>query len=64
MKTYTVFGRAIVEVSMEIEAENMEEALKKANESELHIESFQNSSRIYPVDDPIDWNYVEENYYT
>lgn len=34
MKTYTVFGKAIVEVSMGIEAENMENALRKANESE------------------------------
>ena len=29
METYTVFGNAIVEISMEIEAENKEEAIKK-----------------------------------
>jgi len=59
MKLYTVFGKAIVEVSMEIEAENMEEALKTANDSGKYIDSFINSDRI-SSDDPVEWNYVEE----
>lgn len=60
MKTYTVFGKTMVEVSMEIEAENAEEALKKANESGKSFESFA-ICRQYSSDDPIEWNYVEEN---
>ncbi len=59
MKTYTVFGKVMVEVSMEIDAENMEEALKKANESGKNFESFA-LSREYSSNEPIEWNYVEE----
>lgn len=59
MKTYTVFGKAIVEVSMEVEANSMDEALKMANESGMYFESFENSNRI-SSDDPIEWNYAEE----
>ncbi len=59
MKTYTVFGRVMVEVSMEIDAENMEEALKKANESGKSFEGFALSGK-YSSDKPIEWNFVEE----
>ena len=59
MKTYTVFGKAIVEVSMEIEANSMDEALKMANDSGTYFSNFENSNRI-SSDDPIIWNYVEE----
>ena len=59
MKTYTVFGKAVVEVSMEIDAENAEEALKIANDSRKNFDSFIYSNRI-SSDDPIEWNYVEE----
>lgn len=59
MKTYTVFGKVMVEVSMEIEAENEEEALKKANESCKTFSSFQYSDRIYS-DEFIKWDYIEE----
>ena len=60
MKTYTVFGKVIVEVSMEIEAKNIEEALKTANESDKTFSSFEYSDRVYS-DEPIEWNYVEES---
>lgn len=59
MKTYTVFGKAIVEVSMEIEADSMDEALKMANDSGTYFSNFENSNRI-SSDDPIEWNYAEE----
>lgn len=60
METYTVFGNAIVEISMEIEAENKEEAIKKLNEQNLFINSFFGSARISPAYRPIEWNYAEK----
>lgn len=59
METYTVFGNAIVEISMEIEAENKEEAIKKLNEQNLFINSFFGSARLY-ADSSIEWNYAEK----
>jgi len=59
MKIYTVFGKVIVEVSMKIEAENLDDALKIANESGKTFSSFEHSGRVYS-DEPIEWNYVEE----
>ena len=59
MKTYTVFGKAIVQVSMDIEAENMEEALRLANDSVKHFDNFINSDRNVS-DDPIVWDRAEE----
>lgn len=59
MKTYTVFGKVVVEVSMEIEADSYKEALKKANESGKTFSSFEYSDRVHS-DKPIEWNYVEK----
>lgn len=61
MGSYTVFGKAVVEISMEIEAESMEDAIKIVNNKGLYIDSFLNSNRIIS-DEPIEWNYAELTY--